>query len=284
MVDRNGIMGNPFAHTPGWDLMVSLDPGTLGQPSLGFSFRFSKDGSDSRNQEDYNTFAVGWEPGVEIGGQWMMEDLQFFEASNSSDPELIGFTLQPPIRKLLDEIPDSRKKADMVPNLICATFRSNVHKTPPVNPKWALTLPDDASDAPYTNLDRMFDPESSGYQVSIWFVNRYASFEDFCNGCLRPLADAVADNTPPFHRYLYENDEPFLDYRLPTIHEIGNGVYRRYPKVVDHTDKWIENRSVTPTYFNLPKIVTWDSIKTYYLGEVGQKWQRNMCGPSNMRG
>ena len=56
-------------------------------------------------------------------------------------------------------------------------------------------------------------------------------------------------------------------------------MYRRYPKVVDHTNKRIENRSVNATCFNLPKIVTWDSIKAYYTGVVGPDMAKKRAQP-----
>lgn len=67
MIEGTQIMGNPFAHTPGWDMKVDLDPGSTGLPSIGLDFKFSKDGTDSRLKAHYNTFALGWEPGVKIG-------------------------------------------------------------------------------------------------------------------------------------------------------------------------------------------------------------------------
>ena len=79
------------------------------------------------------------------------------------------------------------------------------------------------------------------------------------------LLERMKNHTPPFHQYLDENDEPMIDWGLENIHEIGNGMYRRYPKVTDRAGKKVEDRSRKPTYYNLPKTVTWDSIKTFHV-------------------
>ena len=240
-IDRNEIMGNPFKSTKGYDVKVALDAGKSAQPSIGLNFKFAKDGINSDNG-DYS-FAVGWEPGGEIEGKWMIDDIEIVSAASLEDQRILPSTFPPAIRELLDEVSESHR-AMMASRLVCATFRSNVHKSSHVQPEWALALPEDAADAPYANLERMFDAEEAGYQVTMWFMNRDVLLDVFYSSCLRPLADAVAEHTPPFHQCLYENDAPFMDYRLPTIHEIGNGMYRRYPKVVDYTEKSIENRSV----------------------------------------
>ena len=73
MLSESAIMGNPFAKTAGWDVKLSLDPGVTGQPSVGLKFRFAKDGTDAKSPDHYNTFAVGWKPGVRVGDQWMMD-------------------------------------------------------------------------------------------------------------------------------------------------------------------------------------------------------------------
>ena len=256
-------MGNPFSGTEGWDLKVSLEPGTLGLPSLGFDFQFCKDGGNSRKPEDQNTFAVGWEPGVEIGGKWMMEDLQMVQATNPPLQGLYDTTFPPTIR---EQLQSSKKNHEMsASRLVCAKFRSNVHKSTLMNMDWVKALKGEAGKAPLANLERMYQGKDTGYKVTMWFLNRDTTLEKFAASCLDPLVDAVADHTPPFHQYLDENDKPFIDYRLPTIDVIGNGMYRKYPKTKDATGKRIENRDVPPTYMSLPKTVTWDAIRTFHI-------------------
>ena len=251
------IMGDPITRPPGWDLKVSIDPGKLGLPSIGLNFKFAKDGIDSkRDPNHYNSFAVGWEPGVKIGSEWMMENMIVERAANPSDPNMKDFTFPPEIQKLC-------KNQDQIDSLFCMVFKSNVHKTSAMDVDWAKSLGKDNA-APFNNLRRMYSATDPSYMVTLWFTSPTYSIDGFLNGCLQPLANAVEDHTPPFHQYLDENDEPILDFdRLPTVKDIGNGMYLKYPKVTDAKGKKVQ--SVQPSYLTLPKTVTWDSIKSFRI-------------------
>ncbi len=265
VIEYLDIIGNPFSFTPGWEVRVALEPGTLGQPSIGLDFQFGKDGNWSSKPKDLNSFTVGWEPGVKIADQWMMEDLKIFQAYNPGNPAMRNFTFPDQIRQMnegqsrKDHVGKSRDQ------LICMTFKSNVHKTSPMRPEWALELKDGAGVAPYNSLMRMYGAEDPTYQVTLWFYDRNRTIQEYYNGVLLPLVEAVANHTPPLHQYLDIHGNPFIDFDLPTIREIGNGMYARYPKVKDAAGKMIDDRSRTPTYINLPKTVTWDSIRTFHI-------------------
>lgn len=271
MINKDGgIMGNPFGSMPGWAVKVDLDAGAHGQPSIGLDFELSRAGVRPKKAKDQNTFAVGWEPGVAIGGQWMMEDLHMFKATNPPDPRRLEDTFPPAIRGLLTEAKGNQIM--LASNLICATFISNVHKSSPMKIDWALALKSDESRIPYANLQSMYQSEGKSYQVTLWFVNRKVTLARFHTDCLDPLVDAVTDHTPPFHEYLDENNEPMPDFNLEEIHPVGNGIYRRYPKVLDRTDKRVENRFGKLTSFNLRKIVTWESIKALHTrASIGEE-------------
>lgn len=92
MINDNEVMGNPFGYPSGWVLKVTLDPGVQGQPSIGFDFEFPRASVSSKQADDQNTFSVGWEPGVKIGGKWMMQDLRIWKATRPSNPELFDMT------------------------------------------------------------------------------------------------------------------------------------------------------------------------------------------------
>ena len=255
MIEEQGIMGNPFFPTFGWEVKFGIDPGEIGQPSIGLDFAFSKTGADSNSNDDYNTFAVGWEPGVKIGGDWMMQDFAAEEALNPSDPTVVPFTYPTAIKALCGD------RARAAEKLCCISFKSNAHKSSEMSLDWPKALRGDASEVPLANLNRMFTG-NAGYQVTIWFVNKLATTDWLFQSCLTPFSEAVVDHTPPFHQYLDQDDKPMIDFNLPNIHDIGNGMYRRYPKITDKGKKVV---STTPTYVNLPKTVTWDSIKTFHV-------------------
>ena len=255
-------MGNPFSPTPGWDLKLALDPGVIGLPSLGLDFRFSKDGTDSDKGSHYNTFAVGWEPGVMTAAdEWMMERLQCAQAN------LHPATLPLSIRELCKDEQDLAR-------LVCVSFKSNGHRSTQMDMAWPLSLKGDDWFAPYSNMERMYSESDSEsiYQVTMWFLNPYLTYKYLLDTCLGPLRDAVEDHTPPYHQYLDENDMPMLSNKLPTVAAIGKGMYVRYPKPdKGHGKKGhgkmgqVHDKEAKPTYVNLPKTLRWDSIKSFHI-------------------
>ena len=237
-INKDGkVMGNPFGSMPGWAVNVDLDAGADGQPSIGLDFEFCKAGIRSR--KDQNTFAVGWESGVKIGGKWMTEDLQMLEATNRPDPRELAITLPPAISELLKKAMGNQTV--LASSLICATFVSNVHKSSQMKMDWALALSGDEGTMPHANLQSMYQAESKSYQVTLWFVNRKLPLARFHTVCLEPLVDAVTHHTPPFHQFLDQNDKPMIDFDLEKIQPVGNGMYTRYPKVLDRADRRLEN-------------------------------------------
>lgn len=204
--DVNDIMGNPFANPKGWSVRISLDPGKLGQPSLGLDFKFSKDGIDSSNREHYISFAVGWEPGVRIEDKFQMENFHAEIATNPSHPDLLPFTFPAAIQKLCKRQEDAER-------LICVTFKSNAHKSSPMNVEWAKALEDGAGDIPYNNLKRMYSAEDPSYNVTAWFmIPPSLTLTRIHAECIQPFTEAVRDHTPPFHKYLEEDDELMTNF------------------------------------------------------------------------
>ena len=263
VINDNEVMGNPFGYPSGWVLKVHLDPGVQGKPSIGFDFEFPKASVSSSEANGENTFSVGWEPGVKVGGEWMMQDLHIWKATRPSNPELFDMTFPLAIHKLLEDA-KGKERAFLLSNLVCASFRSNVHKSSPMQTKWALALNGDAGQIPYANLQSMYNGEAKSYKVTMWFVHRNLPLERFHASCLGPLVDAVADHTPPFHQYLTENGKSTIDFNLESLPQVDSGLYRQYPRVLDRTCRKLESRKGKYTVFYLPKTVTWESIKTLH--------------------
>ena len=262
-IDDNEPMGNPFEQTLDWSLKVDLDAGAAGQPSIGLDFSFDKVDAKSKKEKYRNQFAVGWEPGVKIQGEWQIDGLVFYHAINPPNPRLENIVFPKKIRQLLEGIKEEFRPA-VTSKLVCATFKSNAHRTTPMNPDWALALGKDRGRVPYANLQSMYRGKNKSYQVTIWFVPRSIQLERLNNTCLIPLYNAAIDHTPPFHQYTDSHGEPIINSDLPSIHAIGDGMYVRYPKKVDPaTREKVEDKTGIPTYHNLPKIVRWGSIKAF---------------------
>ena len=262
-INDNEIMGNPFLTTEGegWHVKVAMEPGTLGVPSIGLEFHVGK--KDAKAREYLNSFDVTWEPGFKIGGRWMIEDLAMMPATAPPEKRYERVAYPPAIRELFEK---SGKKSDLLTrNLVFAMFRSNVHRVSELNREWFNYLEEDVRRAPLANLDTMFGGGEPSYNVKMWFVNRNVELTAFDNNTLGPLVKAVTDHTPPLHQYLDDDDQPFINYHLPTIDAIGNGMYRKYPKYTDADGRKVENTSVPPIYQSQPQSLRWDSIKTFHV-------------------
>ena len=105
--------------------------------------------------------------------------------------------------------------------------------------------------------------EQSIYHVHVWFLSPVATLDPLEEGCLAPLCTALRDHTPPFHQYLDEDDQPLIQDELVTVAEIGNGMYKRNPKVKPSGK--LSNRTGTVSYHTLPKVVTWNSIMSFHI-------------------
>ena len=73
----------------------------------------------------------------------------------------------------------------------------------------------------------------------------------------------MKDHTPPFYQYLDDDDQPYIGGDLAMISEIGNGMYKRYPKV--NSSGQLSNRTGTVSYHILPRVVTWNSIRSFHV-------------------
>ena len=189
-----------------------------------------------------------------------MGGLVIYKAAEPSSSAMAGITFPPEIQNLINNAKEEEREY-LRSNLVFAAFKSNVHRTTPMDPNWALALDDNKGKIPYDNLKSMYQGTDKSYLVSLWFINRNLAIDRFDTLCLSPLFDAVQDHTPPFHQYMDANDEPMIDFDLEKIDPVANGIYRRYPKVLADTDRRVENRVGELTLFRLRKMVTWQSIK-----------------------
>lgn len=192
-----------------------------------------------------------------------MEKFITFKAQNPPSPKYLERTFPQHIKKLCK----GGRNKEKAPKLLCAAFRSNVHKSTAVDTNWPLALKNKDSSAVHANLKRMYEAEDSSYNVLMWSLCPYATFERWNVNYIDQLVTAVRERIPPFYQYMDENNKPMIDFNLPSIKEIGNGMYARYPKDQEGETKVAARRPVT--FLNFPKTVTWDSIKTFHISYRG---------------
>ncbi|KAM0803877.1 hypothetical protein BDR22DRAFT_960479 [Usnea florida] len=79
------------------------------------------------------------------------------------------------------------------------------------------------------DLGGLSHPQAPGFPVTVWFCIPTTNTDR--KEYLTPFADATKAHTPPFHQYLDDDDKPYIREDLATVAEIGNGMYKQYPKV-----------------------------------------------------
>ncbi|KAK3168955.1 hypothetical protein OEA41_005403 [Lepraria neglecta] len=262
-INDSQIIGSPFGGQQAFNIKLLLDPGAAATPSVGLDFKISKDGTGSRKADHYHTFNVGSEPGVKIGGKYMMENLLFERANQPSHPQLADATLPPEIRKMCKD----QKDAD---RLFQMSYQVNSHKKTHYDSNWPLGLPEGRLlNKVWENMDALMN-ESGAYTVDVWFKNPKSYFDEFERGCLHPLKHAVDVHLQPHHQYLDKDGQPVIKFDMPSINVIGNGMYKRYATKKGPDGKRIADKNGKVSYFNLPKQKSWASIKHLYIqGGVG---------------
>lgn len=261
-IDAGGsIIGNPFGHRPGMKMSVKLDAGGLGTPSIVLNFSVSKDGTHSEDVGDddhYHHLTVGYEPGVKISDKWMMEELHWEKAATPSDSALLKYTLPKEIQDLCTNKHDLH-------NLYFLTYTVNSHRATHYSDEWLYSLAGVMEDSELENVDstmnEMMNGEETSYDVRIWFMNHRGGDnpEAIYKNCLVPLEHAVANHLRPLHQYRDDNGDAVIHLDMPTIEQVGNGMYIRNKK--GGTD--LTRGQVA--YHSQPKKTTWDDIQEFHI-------------------
>ncbi len=84
---------------------------------------------------------------------------------------------------------------------------------------------------------------------------RWLRVYELREGCLLPLQSAVMSHLRPLHQYRDENGDPVIHLDMPTIQEIGNGMYIRQAKNKRYGKQAVEGQV---TYLSQPKKKTWE--------------------------
>ena len=264
---EDSVIGHvvPYIKIPGLSIKLRLDPGQLAMPSLALDFSISKIGRDSTNQKDWNTFSVGWEPGVEIAGQFMMDHLVFeqYDIRSPDCPQDIRGMIRSP---------------DEAQRLVRATFQSNAHKRNVYDPTWPLTLRPEIREKVFTSLEGLME-ETGSHLMAIWFLVPTRDFSYHHKGCYSHLEHAVREHIPPNHIYRDETGAPLINYKMPSIEVVGDGMYvkRRMTKV---NGRKVPDMNAPVSYLNLPRKHTWDSLREchIYHGVANVREQQYVVG------
>lgn len=116
--------------------------------------------------------------------------------------------------------------------------------------------------------------------MAIWFMIPRKESSYFRNVCLFHLEHAVRVHLPPNHVYRDENGDPIINYDMPSIKDIGNGVYVKQ-KMIGQKDggKLVPDMNANMPFTTLPKKISWDSLQDchiYYGGANVREFQYNV--------
>ena len=249
----HSVLGSltPFGATPGMMIKLRLDPGKLAMPSVQLEFRFSKSVVPRKEDKDFNSFNVSWEPGVKIAGEYMMQDLNFYRVDDVSMKDVVD----------LPEIQNLIRSPEEKARLICACFRSNAHELDFYDPEWPLNLQKPAAENVSAQLNKMMEGKGS-HMMRIWFILPYEYFRE---ACLTPLEYATKHHLQPNYVYVNEDGDPRISYDMPTMEAVGDGMYARYPQIPGDNGRKVPDTSVAPSYVKMPKKYTWDSLKRFQI-------------------
>ncbi|KAK4696774.1 hypothetical protein P7C71_g1212, partial [Lecanoromycetidae sp. Uapishka_2] len=243
--------GSPFQALQGWNCKVSLDGGKFGKPSIGLSISINKGDKTDRIADAANHkrfWAVGWEPGVKVGNDWMIESMSWHFVGSQE-----GQAYPAALRRLNVE----EHKENLNERLVYLRLTCNGHKTSQYKEPWSEGLDEDTRETFRT----LYRP-SGQYEINIWFINPFGSRRQLSNCCLGMFRDALVKRLPPLHQYKDSSGKPLLDFEYPTpIVEFCKGMYLRYEEMLE--DK-VANKAFRPRRFNLTRAPTWKTIKDFW--------------------
>ena len=77
-VNNGPIIGSPIVLFPGYAIKLAIDGGRSGEPSIGLRIRVAKGSKHIQiyelQNQDIDWTSVGWYPGTQVNGQYMLED------------------------------------------------------------------------------------------------------------------------------------------------------------------------------------------------------------------
>ena len=260
----DSIIGSTSKTNIGYDVRVMLDGGQYGEPLVSLEIRINTTGIDLGKDKYDKVCTVTWEPGVKVNGQWMMDNAAWVSPRKLDDEQ------EDPVHQVashLIEFPavvrENLKSKFEKENIIGFKFQSNVPKSTAWDPRWADSLPREVAGRVKSTMTELLNERLTSAQVDIFFVSAGSGERLIGLHILDYLVDATEQHLPPFVQYMNEEMKPILDYSLPTVEGIGEGMYVNYPTKTLPTGKKVKDLAGKKVYHNFDLRCNWNRISSF---------------------
>lgn len=247
-VGTSAVVGNPYAATKGYAVQVAVDGGRFGQPSIRLYFKLNKGDNKQKDlfnkDEEIDTFTVTWYPGVKIQGRDMLDDYESAHVASKQDEQAIW------TNRFIQNAGRDRDTN----KLACIRFLAASH----VATEQPANLYQGLDNRTREGLGALLDGQED-YVVAIWFLVP-SNYEKFEASCLSHFENAFKSRQRPLHQYMVDGEYSFHIDNAPSVKAIGNGMYCKYPKVLDSKGKktQVDDCSKEPEFASLETKTVWE--------------------------
>ena len=241
-------VGHPYKPVLEFQSNLRFDCGRFGQPCLYLSIRVNKDTTLPFDAEDCNIFTVWWYPGVQVNGQYMIDN---WKASPLSDYGISNFP---------EAFRDGSQEDIM--RTVVIDFRSKSHIVQTSHFELSAGL-----DRGIYECFRSLLEGTGAYQLVVWFkIGPKDTLEGFWANSLSHFDECVKSRLPPLLQY-YDSEMQLvlsLDQTTPIKH-FQNGMYCHWAGKKSATGKIVEDSGKEPLYYQLQTKTTWNTLNEYRI-------------------
>ena len=246
----------PAEDTSGLRLKVRVDPGKLGCPKLTIQLS-SKPTKHLSTREEQQAYAaldetvaqVAFHPGMPA----VMQDNTGLQQMDGLHIDLLSNHIE---RQGTESVPKpildgtSEIERNQVIRIAFTANEAIVHN-------WDRALFASAYGETIAEQLGCIFRESSPQSFTIWYMipQNAKDIDDYKNRCLAPFVRAFMEQKPNYHQYYNKANELILDLEnTKSIHEVGNGMYKRSSKSgqeVSHAQIPLQTEWLAPEEFQL---------------------------------
>ena len=256
-ITQDFLIGSTTAKNLGYCVKLQLDGGVYGEPSVTVRIEINTTGIDLHKDNYDKSCTLTWEPRVKVNGKWMIDDIDWtwMTAPGLTD-DIRDIVFTPEVRA---ENKGKFKQA----NIMALTLITNACKSSGWNPRWTDKLPVATAYKVKSTMAELLRPRDDGTRVMLTSVPRNTGAAAYGQHIFAYLKEAIVNRFPPFIQYMDEEMKPLLDYSLPTIDTIGDGMYMRQDKKTLATGQKVQDLTGRKRYRTMDLRYNWNTISSF---------------------
>ena len=253
------LIGSTLCTQLGYCVKLQLDGGIYGEPSVSVTIKINTTGNDLHKDKYDTSCTFTWEPGVRVNGKWMIDDIDW---TWMTAPGLTQWA-----RELVfpADVIASQKNKYQQENLMAVSFITNISKSSGWDPRWTDNLPVATANKVKSTMAELLHPKADGTRMTLFFVAPNAGAPAIGQNIVSHLKEASVHRFPPFVQYMNEENKPVLDYSLPTIEAIGDGMYVNHAIKTRHTEQKVNSVAGKKAYHDFDLRYNWNSISSFAI-------------------